>query len=116
MKAKEQQLQEAHARRLHLEPLIDNLRSLATTIRPYEEYFEYRENGVAIGAHARASLMRYLLSGRLPEGPIDRAVAERFMVSALLVLESSRRLIDEFEPDVIVANHGIYMMAGVFGD
>ena len=185
MKAKEQELKEAHARRLYLEPLIDNLRSLATTIRPYEatstaprvllftghgiwsretplvdgllyhalrqrdaectavlcgaalpachienvitdsseellargqpkicsscvyngsriyetlgvpfrsmrrvlqepdyrrarevvsgipyeEYFEYRQNGVAIGAHARASVMRYLLSGRLPEGP-----------------------------------------------
>jgi capsular polysaccharide biosynthesis protein len=83
---------------------------------PYEEYFEHREDGVAVGAHARASVMRYLLSGRLSDTPIDRAVAERFMVSALVVMESARRLIGEFEPDVVVANHGIYNQAGVFAD
>jgi capsular polysaccharide biosynthesis protein len=83
---------------------------------PYEEYFDYHDDGVAVGAHARASVMRYLLSGRLSDGTIDRAIAEQFMVSGLLVLESARRLIGELQPDVIVANHGIYMMAGVFGD
>lgn len=83
---------------------------------PYEEYFDYRHDGVAVGAHAQATLMRYLLSGHLSDGPIDRGLAERFMVSALLVWESARRLIEELEPDVIVANHGIYNMSGVFGD
>jgi hypothetical protein len=90
-------------------------RDVVSTI-PYEEYFEYCDNGVAVGTHARASVMRYLLSGRLPDGPIDRAVVGRFMVSAFLVLESARRLIGELEPDVVVTNHGIYNQAGVFGD
>jgi hypothetical protein len=82
----------------------------------YDEYFDYYSEGIPVGAHARATLMRYLLSGRLEDGPVDRAVAKRFMVSALLVLESARRLVEELNPDVIVANHGIYNMSGVFGD
>ena len=83
---------------------------------PYEKYFDYCDDGVAVGAHARASIMRYLLSGRLSDGPIDRALAERFLVSALLVREAASRLIDEFQPDVVVVNHGIYNLGGVFMD
>jgi hypothetical protein len=81
-----------------------------------DKYFDYRHDGVAAGSHARASIMRYLRSGRVSDDPIDRALSERFVVSALLVREAASRLIDELEPDVIVANHGIYNIGGVFAD
>lgn len=96
----------------------DDLRRTGEVVAaiPFEEYFDYRDDGVDVGGHARASMMRYLLSGRVSDDPIDRSLAERFMVSALLVQAAAHRVIDEFQPDVIVANHGLYNIAGVFAD
>jgi hypothetical protein len=99
-----------------LEPAQHHRARQIVSAIPHEEYFRYRHGDVPIGAHARATVMRYMLSGRLGDGPLDRAVEERFMVSALLVMESAGRLVKELRPHVVVANHGIYNISGVFDD
>jgi len=66
-----------------------------------------------IGEHIRTSVYRFFLRGTLEDDASTRAVALRYLESAVVVVRVAERLFDQLEPDCIVSHHGMYLLGGV---
>lgn len=82
---------------------------------PNEALIDMEYLGVGVGKIAYASTLRYFLRGRLLEEEHWRKFRE-FLVTALMMAEVSRRIIDEYQPDALVISHGIYVTWGVMAE
>lgn len=70
-------------------------------------------NGVPIGEHSRAGAIRYFASSNLSEEINSKEILYRFIESALIVMQGIEKAINIFQPDSIVAHHGIYVPQGI---
>jgi len=71
--------------------------------------------GVKVGQIAYASTLRYFLRGRLLDDNHWSKLRE-FLVTAMLMAEISRNLIEQLQPDALIVSHGIYVTWGVLAD
>jgi len=78
----------------------------------YPDLFDFTADGVALGQIARASTYRYFLRGSLDER--HEPVARKFLLAAMIQLEASKGLLEQFAPTHAFSSHGIYVSWGVF--
>jgi len=71
---------------------------------------------INISEHAKSTALRVLLRGTLEDNLYCKAVYRRFLVAAILYIETLERAFDDFRPDSILAVHGIYLEHGVLRD
>lgn len=77
------------------------------------EILAYEYQGLDVGEHIRTSLHRFFLVGSLVDDDATHMVARRYLASAIQFVHGLQRLIDEWQPEVIVTVHGIYLMGGL---
>lgn len=90
-------------------------RNLAESIG-LEKIDTYSVEGVAIGEHAKAGVLRFYARGDLPNDASATAVLRRYFEAALLAYFATRRLLASDRYQVVVLNHGIYVPQGVIAD
>lgn len=79
---------------------------------PLAELRAYELDGVRVGEHAYASLLRATLRGTPLEDERTRVLAERYLASAILVRTAGERLLEAVRPEHFVAVHGVYVTQG----
>ena len=97
--------------------LIDPLRAeqvnrLAKT-QTLRQCLSFEYDGVHIGEHVQASLLRFLIRGTLEDDQYTIAVARRLLAAGILLVEVGRHILRSMRPDCVVAHHGIYVTSGV---
>lgn len=83
-----------------------------------EDAFSFEENGLRLGEQARAGVLRFFGKADLssePEGLV-RSIARRYAAGARVAAIVAERIMDELEPECIVAHHGVYVPQGVLGE
>ena len=83
---------------------------------PLEALGDYRRDGLAVGEHTLASVLRFVTRGDLQETPHAEAIARRYLEAALVTADGIGRLFDEHDFDHAVFHHGIYVPQGIIGE
>ena len=76
------------------------------------EWQDYHYEGVNLGEHIHASVLRFTLSGQPGSSPAIEGVARRFLQAALLQVEMAKA-IAAMGTEILVAQHGLYVTQGV---
>jgi len=82
---------------------------------PREKLLETTYLGVKVGQIAYASTLRHFLRGRLTE-KVHWAKFRQFLITAMMMAEISKNILDRLEPKALVVSHGIYVTWGVMAD
>ncbi len=80
----------------------------------FEQKIIYKQ--INISEHAKSTTLRVLLRGTLEDNPYCKAVYRRFLLSAIIYIDTLERAFEEFRPDSILAVHGIYLEHGIITD
>jgi hypothetical protein len=89
--------------------------SLARSL-PVDQIESFRADGLVIGQHAYAGALRFFATGSLDDEPYGEAVLRRYLESALVTAQASRRLIRTIGFSSAVFTHGIYVPWGILGE
>ena len=76
------------------------------------EIQDYRHVGMHLGEHVRTTLHRSFLVGSLEDDEVTRVAGRRLLATAIQLAQGFERLLDDFQPQVAVIYHGIYLMRG----
>lgn len=76
------------------------------------EIINFHHKGLNLGEHVRTTLHRSFLVGTLTDDQMTRAVGRRLLATAIQLAYGLDRLMEEFDPQVAVINHGIYLTRG----
>jgi hypothetical protein len=76
----------------------------------------YRLDGMAVGEHAYAGVLRYFARGDLSNEAHAEDIARRYLEGAILSARAMQKLAAQFKFQSAVFNHGIYSPHGVFGE
>jgi hypothetical protein len=79
---------------------------------PYERYDNFVYKNIRVSEHARSSTMRSLLRGTLQDDAYTRWLYRRYLISAMLLTDLTERMFDVYQPEHVVAVHGIYVTHG----
>lgn len=83
-----------------------------------EECFLLESDGLRLGQQVHAAVLRFFGKADLssePE-PLVESVVRRYAAASLVTARVAQRVIDQLEPEVIVAHHGIYVPQGILGE
>ncbi len=69
--------------------------------------------GIAIGGHALAGALRFFARGDIEGERAGEPILRRFLEAAALSAAAYLKLIDAYQPEVLVAHHGIYTPQGI---
>lgn len=83
---------------------------------PLDEIDDYRADGLAIGEHVRASVLRFVTRGDLNDTPHAEAITRRYLEAALLTARGMDRLFSDHDFDHACFHHGIYVPQGIIGE
>jgi hypothetical protein len=83
---------------------------------PASAWEAFTLDGVQVGNHAKAGLLRFLARGTLTGKPDETAVYRRYMLAGILTLRAVQRLIAEQKFDIAVLHHGIYIPQGIIAE
>ncbi len=78
----------------------------------YQDYPRLVHNGIRVGEHAHAAMLRICLRGTLPENAYTRWLSRRLLTTTVLVAELTRRVLGSVRPERVVACHGVYATHG----
>ena len=76
----------------------------------------FKWDGIAVGEHAYAGVLRYFSRGDLKGEPEAEAILRRYLEAAILTVFAVDRLLAENPFDVVVFHHGIYVPQGLIGE
>lgn len=99
--------------------VLDNARStelgalLASDRRDAWQDMKYM--GVRVGRIAYSSTLRHFLRGRLSQKQ-HWETYRKFLITAIMMADMSRNLIDQLQPDALLISHGLYVTWGVLAD
>jgi len=77
------------------------------------EMLSYHEDGMDIGEQVRTSVHRFFLVGTLVDDAATVAVTQKYLAAAIALARALRRVYETWRPEVVVANHGIYLYGGL---
>ncbi|GAK58246.1 capsule polysaccharide biosynthesis protein [Candidatus Vecturithrix granuli] len=83
--------------------------------RPRETWLEMEYLGVRVGQIAYSSTLRHFLRGRLNQEHHWQKF-QQFLVTAIMMVDMSRKLIARLQPDALLISHGLYVTWGVLAD
>lgn len=78
-----------------------------------DECFEYTYCGLALGPIVYSSILRFLLRETLADDYPTLSLCRDYLVAAIVMADISRRVVEQFHPDLIITSHGIYVNWGV---
>ena len=78
-----------------------------------DEYCGLKYKGVNIGKYAEAATKRFLLTGVIEDKEFDKNIFSKYLVSAVIHVELSERILTEIKPTHLIANNIAYL-PGVF--
>jgi hypothetical protein len=83
-----------------------------------DEAFGFEERGLRLGEQTRAGVLRFFGKADLGSEPehLVTAVARRYAAGARVAALVAERVIDDLEPECMVAHHGVYVPQGVLGE
>ncbi len=99
----------------HSEEDREKVKEISMAIE-YSKIKDFVYDGIAIGEHAYAGSLRFFGRGSLEGVAQSHPVLRRYLEAALLSAITMQRLIDSFNYDVVVLNHGIYVPQGIIAD
>lgn len=82
----------------------------------FEDYFSFEYLGIDIGRQVYAAVLRYLLRGSVENDDFTRAISRKHMISAIIMADISKAVIEKLKPDCVVMHHGIYLTTGIFSE
>lgn len=94
--------------RMHVKEISNNIKSA--------DIQHYVYDGIKIGEHAYAGALRFFGRGSIEGVEQSHPILRRYLEAALLAAITTQRLIDKFDYDVIVLNHGIYIPQGIIAE
>jgi hypothetical protein len=78
---------------------------------------DFKEDGINIGEHTMAGTLRYFASGTINYKNHDQCeVLRQYFLSALIVKDSISNLLDKFNYDTVVIDHGMYIPQGIVAE
>lgn len=83
---------------------------------PVGEWEKLEIDGVSVGDHAKAGLLRFLARGTLTGTREETAVFRRYMIAGILTLRSIQRLLKQNSFEAAVVHHGIYIPQGIIAE
>lgn len=118
-------------------PAADALEPLNLTVRRYSDYIDSRKReearklsqevnihdireliveGVNIGEHVLAGVLRFFARGQLEKGNIYEAILRQYLEASLLTLYATKTLLTQQKYECVVLHHGIYVPQGIVAD
>ncbi|MGB3459353.1 MAG: hypothetical protein WBB08_08690 [Halobacteriota archaeon] len=79
----------------------------------FDEYYNLNYKGVNIGKYAEAATKRFLLTGVIENKEFDKNIFSKYLVSAILHVELSERILNKIKPTHLITNNITYL-PGVF--
>ena len=79
----------------------------------FDEYYGLKYNGINIGQYAEAATKRFLLTGVIEDREFDKTIFGKYLVSAVLHVELSERILTKIKPTHLVISNIAYL-PGVF--
>ncbi|MBI3335395.1 MAG: hypothetical protein HY001_02760 [Candidatus Portnoybacteria bacterium] len=93
---------------------IQEIEKKVATLLP-EDLEPYTFKEVKVGLHAKASAIRYFLTGKIDlRNPDHVEIFRQKLVSAIIAAEVANRLVAKEKPDLIFTVHGVYSTWGPF--
>jgi hypothetical protein len=84
--------------------------------KSFEELRAFKIDSVQVGMHARAGAIRYFATTQFINEPLAKEVLIRFMISGIRIHSSMTKVFENFQPDTLIAHHGIYIPQGVVSE
>ena len=82
----------------------------------FEDYFNFEYLGIDAGKHVYAAVLRYLLRGTVENDDRTKQICRRYVISAMMMADVSKAVVERLKPDCVVMHHGIYLTAGIFSE
>ena len=83
---------------------------------PLDQVAAYERDGIAIGEHAYAGALRYIVRGDFEQEPDADGVMRSYLEAAMLTARATGRLFDQEHFDHALFHHGIYVPQGIIGE
>ncbi|MDB2338300.1 hypothetical protein N9V66_06390, partial [Amylibacter sp.] len=83
---------------------------------PVDQIKVLKINSVPVGEHAFAGTCRYFAKADFSDEPYKESVLRKYLYSALLVMRSTQKLMNEIDYTCVLLNHGIYIPQGVIAE
>jgi hypothetical protein len=84
--------------------------------KSFEELREFKIDSVQVGMHAWAGAIRYFATTLFTSEPLAKEVLIRFLISGIRIHSSMTKVFQDFQPDTLIAHHGIYIPQGVVSE
>ena len=84
--------------------------------KSFEELREFKIDSVQVGMHAWAGAIRYFATTQFTGEPHAKEVLIRFLISGIRIHSSMVKVFEDFQPDTLIAHHGIYIPQGVVAE
>lgn len=94
---------------------IKRAEELVNTLAP-ENYELFSYVGLPLGQISRHSVAHYLRTGSIGSDPLSRDVYRRYLINSVLITDAASKLLDEFDPDVVLMLGGLFMPEHVMLD
>lgn len=82
----------------------------------FEKLREFKIDSVQVGMHAWAGAIRYFATTQFTNEPLAKEVLIRFLISGIRIYSSMVKVFTDFQPDTLIAHHGIYIPQGVVAE
>ena len=79
----------------------------------FDEYCGLNYKGINIGQYAETATKRFLLTGVIEDREFDKSIFSKYLVSAVLHVELSERILTEIKPTQLIINNIAYL-PGIF--
>jgi len=84
--------------------------------KSFKELRAFKIDSSHIGMHAWAGAIRYFATTEFTDEPFAKEVLIRFLISGIRIHTSMSRIFSQFQPDTLIAHHGIYIPQGVVSE
>lgn len=84
--------------------------------KSFAELRAFKIDTVQVGMHAWAGAIRYFATTQFTDEPHAKEVLIRFLISGIRIHSSMTKVFQDFQPDTLIAHHGIYIPQGVVSE
>lgn len=97
------------------EPDFSNAGKISSEIA-LEDIGDYTYENCSLGEHALAGALRFFARGDLQDEPYGEKILRAYLEASLISFFSMRNLFNQYNYQVAVFNHGIYVPQGIIGE
>ena len=94
---------------------ITKAEDISSTV-PLAQIKDYEYEGLSVGEHAYAGVLRYYGRGELENDSYCEKISRMYLRAAMLTVFATRGLLKKHKFDCVVFHHGIYVPQGLIGE